>query len=181
LIGRLSADLEGKACDHYSKKNNLLHYYHGGEMKILLKEDIDKLGSYGSEVEVADGYGRNYLIPKGKAVYATPNNRTIIERQKKKILEKLNKTRDEAESLVNQITKEDIIFKRKVGESDKLFGSVTSQDIADFLNAKGFNIDKKKISLEESIKKIGSFQAAIKIHPDVPCVINVKVEKQEEV
>ena len=101
--------------------------------------------------------------------------------KKKKITEKLKKTRDEAESLVNQITKEDMIFKRKVGENDKLFGSVTSQDIADFLNTKGFNIDKKKISIEESIKKIGSFQATIKIHPDVPCVINLKVEKQEEV
>ncbi len=146
-------------------------------MKVILKEEIGNLGIFGNEVEVADGYGRNYLIPKGLAVQATARNKTIIEHQKKKILKKLEETRAEAESLVKDLLALDIIFKRKVGESEKLFGSVTSQNIMEFLNEKGFKIDKRKISIDEPIKTIGSFPVNIKIHPDVPCTINVIVEK----
>lgn len=148
-------------------------------MKIILKDEVRKLGSFGDEVEVADGYGRNYLIPKGLAVMATANNKSIIAHKKKTILEKLEKTRAEVESLVNQLLAVDVIFKRKVGEKDKLFGSVTSQDIAELLNAKGFDIDKRKILLDEPIKNIGFFPVSIKIHPEVPCTINVRVEKEE--
>lgn len=146
-------------------------------MKVLLKEDAGKLGSFGNEVEVADGYGRNYLIPKGLAVLATNSNKSIIENQKKKILEKLKKNKDEVESMVKELVAVDVVFNRKVGENEKLFGSVTSQDIAEFLNSKGFNIDKRKILIDEPIKNIGTFPVSIKIHPEVPCTINVKIEK----
>lgn len=146
-------------------------------MKVILKEDAGKLGSFGNEVEVADGYGRNYLIPKGLAVLATNSNKSIIENQKKKILEKLKKNKDEVESMVKELVAVDVVFNRKVGENEKLFGSVTSQDIAEFLNSKGFNIDKRKILIDEPIKNIGTFPVSIKIHPEVPCTINVKIEK----
>lgn len=146
-------------------------------MKVILKEDTGKLGSFGNEVEVADGYGRNYLIPKGLAVLATNSNKSIIENQKKKILEKLKKNKDEVESMVKELVAVDVVFNRKVGENEKLFGSVTSQDIAEFLNSKGFNIDKRKILIDEPIKNIGTFPVSIKIHPEVPCTINVKIEK----
>lgn len=148
-------------------------------MKVILKEEVTNLGNYGEEVEIADGYGRNYLIPKGLAIPATVQNKLIVEQQKKKVMEKLEKTKEEAESLVNQLLAVDVIFKRKVGESDKLFGSVTSQDIAELLNAQGYNIDKRKIMLDDPIKNIGSTPVSIKLHPDVPCTINVQVEKEE--
>ena len=148
-------------------------------MKIILKNDVGNLGSYGDEVEVADGYGRNYLIPKGLALQATTQNKSIIDQKKKIIVARLEKDKTEAESIVNQLLAEEICFKRKVGESDKLFGSVTSHDIAEFLNAKGFNIDKKKILLDDPIKNLGSFTVSIKIHPDVPCTLSVKVDKED--
>ena len=148
-------------------------------MKVILKNDVRNLGSYGDEVEVADGYGRNYLIPKGLALQATDQNKSVIDQKKKIILTRLEKDKTEAESIVNQLLAEEICFKRKAGESDKIFGSVTSHDIAEFLNAKGFNIDKKKILLDDPIKNLGSFTVSIKIHPDVPCTLSVKVDKEE--
>jgi len=148
-------------------------------MKVILKNDVRNLGSYGDEVEVADGYGRNYLIPKGLALQATDQNKSVIEQKKKIILTRLEKDKTEAESIVNQLLAEEICFKRKAGESDKIFGSVTSHDIAEFLNAKGFNIDKRKILLDDPIKNLGSFTVSIKIHPDVPCTLSVKVDKEE--
>ena len=148
-------------------------------MKVILKNDVRNLGSYGDEVEVADGYGRNYLIPKGLALQATDQNKSVIEQKKKIILTRLEKDKTEAESIVNQLLAEEICFKRKAGESDKIFGSVTSHDIAEFLNAKGFNIDKKKILLDDPIKSLGSFTVSIKIHPDVPCTLSIKVDKEE--
>ncbi len=148
-------------------------------MKVILKNDVKNLGSYGDEVEVADGYGRNYLIPKGLALKATNQNKSVIDQRKKIILVKLEKDKTEAESIVNQLLAEEICFKRKAGESDKIFGSVTSHDIAEFLNAKGFNIDKKKILLDDPIRNLGSFTVSIKIHPDVPRTLSVKVDKEE--
>ena len=148
-------------------------------MKVILKNDVGNLGSFGDEVEVADGYGRNYLIPKGLALQATGYNKSVIDQKKKIILARLEKDKTEAESIVNQLLAEEICFKRKAGESDKIFGSVTSHDIAEFLNAKGFNIDKKKILLNDPIKNLGSFTVSIKIHPDVPCTLSVKVDKEE--
>tara|TARA_B100000315_G_scaffold12567_1_gene11895 strand:+ start:15681 stop:16127 length:447 start_codon:yes stop_codon:yes gene_type:complete len=148
-------------------------------MKIILKNDVKNLGSYGDEVEVADGYGRNYLIPKGLALQATDQNKSVIDQKKKIILSKLEKDKTEAESIVNQLLAEEICFKRKAGESDKIFGSVTSHDIAEFLNTKGFSIDKKKILLDDPIRNLGSFTVSIKIHPDVPCTLSVKVDKEE--
>ena len=148
-------------------------------MKIILKNDVKHLGSYGDEVEVADGYGRNYLVPKGLALQATAKNKSIIAQKKKVILARLEKEREEAESVVNKLLAEDICFKRKVGENEKIFGSVTSQDIAEFLNAKGFKIDKRKILLDDPIKSLGFFQVSIKVHQNVPCTLNVKVDKEE--
>ena len=148
-------------------------------MKVILKNDVGNLGSFGDEVEVADGYGRNYLIPKGLALQATDQNKTVIDKKKKILLTRLEKDKTEAESIVNQLLAEEICFKRKAGESDKIFGSVTSHDIAEFLNAKGFNIDKRKILLDDPIKNLGSFTVSIKIHPDVPCTLSVKVDKEE--
>ncbi len=148
-------------------------------MKVILKNHVRNLGSYGDEVEVADGYGRNYLIPKGLALQATDQNKSVIDQKKKILLTRFEKDKTEAESIVNQLLAEEICFKRKAGESDKIFGSVTSHDIAEFLNAKGFNIDKKKILLNDPIKNLGSFTVSIKIHPDVPCTLSVKVDKEE--
>ena len=148
-------------------------------MKVILKNDVGNLGSFGDEVEVADGYGRNYLIPKGLALQATDQNKTVIDRKEKILLTRLEKDKTEAESIVNQLLAEEICFKRKAGESDKIFGSVTSHDIAEFLNAKGFNIDKRKILLDDPIKNLGSFTVSIKIHPEGPCTLSIKVDKEE--
>jgi large subunit ribosomal protein L9 len=147
-------------------------------MKLLLMEDVKNLGNKGEEVDVTDGYGRNYLVPKGLAILLAPQNIKSLSHQRKLLQDKLNKTKKEAGILAEQIKEISCILGRKVGEKDRLFGSVTSLDIAEYLQERGFAIDKRKILLEDSIKSLGVYSVPVKLHPDVTVEIKVEVVKE---
>ena len=144
-------------------------------MKIILKEDIKNLGKMGQIVDVADGYARNYLVPKGLAVEASTKNIRSLEHEKKIIQEKARKRKDSAQDLASRITALTLTIKAKAGEEEKLFGSVTTMDIAEALLTQGVEIEKKKIVLEEPIKRLGSYSVQIKLHPDVSVPLTVQV------
>jgi large subunit ribosomal protein L9 len=144
-------------------------------MKVLLKEDIPKLGSVGDEVEVKDGYGRNFLIPTGKALLATPKNLKQFRHQKSIVDHKVKKFRGVAQGIADQLAKLSLSVKKKVGEQGKLFGAVTSQEIADLVSAQGVEIDRRKIQLGEPIKSLGEFKVPVKLHPQVTAEITLTV------
>jgi large subunit ribosomal protein L9 len=146
-------------------------------MKVILKEDVDNLGVIGTIVDVKNGYGRNYLIPRDLAVEANPNNIKEFEHQKKAILVKAKKVIRSMEDLAAKISKIAVTIEAKAGEEDKLFGSVTSKDIAEAIAAQGVEVDKRKIVLEEPIKRLGSYDVTVKVHPDVTASVKVEVTK----
>jgi large subunit ribosomal protein L9 len=146
-------------------------------MKVILKEDVKNLGTMGSVVDVANGYGRNYLLPRNLAVEANPNNMRQFEHQKNIILVKAKKIIRSAEDLAKQVSGITLSIEAQSGEDDKLFGSVTSMDIAEALSKKGIDIDKRKINLEEPIKRLGTYSVAVKIHQDVSANVTVEVKK----
>ena len=148
-------------------------------MEVILKEDVDKLGHRGDVVKVADGYGRNYLLPGKLAIEATAANKAVIEQMKSSAVRKLAKEKDGAEELATQLNEVELMFERKVGENDHLFGSVTSADIAQQLEAKGFTIDRRKIPLEEPLKTLGEFHVPIKLHREVTAHVKVTVKSEE--
>ena len=149
-------------------------------MELLLKEDVDNLGVRGDLVKVKPGYGRNYLLPRGLAVQATPGNKKQIELQRRNLLKKEATERDSATQqaeLLNAVTLE---FARKVGEHGILYGSVTSMDIADAFTAKGYEIDRRRIILKDPIKEPGEFEVPIKLHREVTTNVKVVVKNEEE-
>jgi|WetSurSiteA1Bulk_404760.scaffolds.fasta_scaffold01158_5 large subunit ribosomal protein L9 len=148
-------------------------------MKVILKDDVKNIGTMGQIVEVTDGYGRNYLVPKGLAVEANTRNIKSLEHAKRVIQEKAKKVRNQAQELSNKISTVSLVMKAKAGEEGKLFGTVTTMDIAESLKNQGIEIDKKKISLDEPIKRLGSYAVNIKIHPDVTTQINLQVVEEE--
>jgi large subunit ribosomal protein L9 len=145
-------------------------------MEVILKEDVNKLGHRGDVVKVADGYGRNYLLPGKLAIEATANNKAVIEQMKGSSIRKLAKEKIEAEDLSKRLEAVELVFERKVGENDHLFGSVTSGDIAHQLEEKGYTIDRRKISLEEPLKTLGEFHVPIKLHREVTSHLKVTVQ-----
>ena len=151
-------------------------------MKLLLNEDVDGLGFCGDEVEVKDGYGRNFLIPKGKALLATPNNLKAFNHQKRIVQAKVKKATAIAQGVADEISKVTLQIKKKMGEGGKMFGSVTGQEISHLLKAKGIEIDRRKIQMQEPIKKAGEFTVPVKLHPEVTGQIKriVEGEKAEE-
>jgi len=144
-------------------------------MKVILKEDVKNLGKMGDIVNVAEGYSRNFLIPKKLAVEAITENIKALEHQKKIIQEKAKKIKDASRNLSDKISSLNITIKAKAGEEEKLFGSITSMDIAAALKNEGIEIDKKKISLEEPIKRLGSYTVSVKIHPEITAQLNITV------
>jgi len=148
-------------------------------MKIILKQDVDALGLEGQLFDVAEGYARNYLIPKGFALEATKQNVKFMESQKKKIEVKRLKAKEDAEKVKESISDLVITIAQKSGEEDKLYGSVTSIDIADYLEKQGIVLDRKKIRLERPIKTLGEFQVSVKLHPEVVASLKVVVVPQE--
>lgn len=144
-------------------------------MQVILREDIEKLGKIGDLVKVADGYARNFLVPRKKAIEATPDNLRSMDHAKKMVSDRLRKLKKEAAAEADQINGLSVEIKAKVGEEGKLFGSVTSMDIADAAKAKGVNIDKRKIALEEPIKRTGDFTITVKLHADVTASMKVSV------
>jgi large subunit ribosomal protein L9 len=145
-------------------------------MEVILKEDVNKLGHRGDVVKVADGYGRNYLLPGKLAIEATANNKAVIEQMKGSSIRKLAKEKIESEELSKKLEAVELVFERKVGENDHLFGSVTSGDIAHQLEEKGYIIDRRKISLEEPLKTLGEFHVPIKLHREVTTHLKVTVK-----
>ena len=147
-------------------------------MEVILKEDVPKLGSRGDVVKVAEGYGRNYLLPRKLAIEATKANRTVIDQMKQASVRRNQRDKADAEALAQQFQGVSLSFKRKAGEKDHLFGSVTSVDIAEALDAKGFNVDRRKIQLDEPLKQIGEFNVPVRLYKDVTANVKVVVEKE---
>jgi len=147
-------------------------------MKIILREDVEALGPKGTVVNVADGYGRNYLIPKGAAYLATPGNINRYEEEKKFFDARSIKEREEAQTLASRLTNVSCTIAKKVGENEVLYGSVTNADIAAVLKEEGFNVDKRKIVIDEPLKKLGVYNIPIKLHPEVTAEMKVWVVKE---
>ena len=150
-------------------------------MEVILREDIEKVGSRGETVKVADGYARNFLLPKRLAVVANESNKKIVEQERHAHVRREAKLVDEAQDLSKLLTGVSVTIAQKAGEADQLFGSVTSKDIAEALAVQNFTIDRRKIQLEEPIKQLGEFKVPVKLHKDVTAEITVLVVKEEEV
>jgi large subunit ribosomal protein L9 len=147
-------------------------------MEVILKEDVEKLGHRGDVVKVAEGYGRNFLLPRKLAIEANKGNKNVIEQMKASAVRKSATEKAEAENLAKQFDSVSVEFTRKVGEKDHLFGSVTSSDIADALNGKGFDVDRRKIQLAEPLKSLGEYTIPVKLHRDVTAHFKVVVSKE---
>jgi large subunit ribosomal protein L9 len=142
-------------------------------MQVILLEDVSSLGKAGDLVKVAAGFGRNYLIPQKKAILATEKGIRTLEHQKRLVQHRMAKTKKDIQRTVQEIETLSCTFAKSVGESGKLFGSVTTMEIEAYLKENGIEVDRKKIHLEEPIKSVGMFTVPIKLHPDV--VANLKV------
>jgi len=149
-------------------------------MEVILLENIDKLGSRGQMVKVADGYGRNFLLPKKLAVAATPQNSKWVEQQRVRFLKLEAKEKADAADLSTLLEDVSVTVIRKAGEKGNLFGSVTSMDVAEKLLAQGYHIDKRKISLTTPIKVLGEYNVPIKLHREVTATVKVVVEPDAE-
>ena len=144
-------------------------------MEVILREDIEKLGNRGQVVKVAPGYARNFLLPKRLAVAATESNKKIVEQERQAHLRKEAKLQSEAQDLAKLVNGVSVSISQKAGENDQLFGSVTSKDVADALAGKGFNIDRRKVQLDEPIKQLGEYKVPVRLHKEV----TVTVVKEE--
>jgi large subunit ribosomal protein L9 len=144
-------------------------------MEVILKEDVANLGHRGDVVKVADGYGRNFLLPRKLALQATLANKAVIEQMKAAAARRSETEKAQAEALVSKLEPLVLAFTRKSGESGQLFGSVTSADIASELETKGFEVDRRKIQLNEPIKSTGNFNVAVKLHREVTAHLKVQV------
>ena len=147
-------------------------------MEVILKEDVPKLGTRGDVVKVAEGYGRNFLLPKKLAIEASKGNKAVIDQMKSAAVRRSAKEKAGAEELSKQFDGLSVSFQRRSGEHDQLFGSGTSGDIADALEKKGFNVDRRKIQLDEPIKTLGEFNIPVKLHKDVTAHLKVVIEKE---
>jgi large subunit ribosomal protein L9 len=144
-------------------------------MEVILREHVDNLGRRGEVVKVADGYARNYLLPRRLALLATEGNKKQIEREREKFEAKETEERKVAEAMAGRMTNLEVEIARKVGETEALYGSVTTADIAEALAEKGIEIDRRKMQLQEPIKKLGEFDVPVRLHREVVTTIKVKV------
>jgi len=148
-------------------------------MEIILREDIEKLGSRGDVVKVAPGYARNFLLPRKLAVAATGANKKIVEQERQAHLRREAKAAEEATQLAQLLGAVNITILRKAGENDHLFGSVTAADIVDALAAQKFTIDRRKIHLDDPIRTLGDFKVPVKLHREVTAEVSVQVKREE--
>jgi len=148
-------------------------------MEVILKEDVNKLGHRGDVVKVADGFGRNYLLPQRLAIEATASNKAVIEQMKGSAVRKSAKEKAGAEELSARLEAAELTFERKVGENDHLFGSVTSSDIAHELEKQGFTVDRRKIAIDEPLKQLGEFHVPIKLHREVTSHLKVTIKSDD--
>ena len=147
-------------------------------MKVILTSDLPHLGEAGQVVDVADGYGRNYLIPRGFAILATPGNERSLAQQQKARLVREAKNKAEAEALALQLQALPLSITKKTGEGERLYGSVTSMDIADLIKARGLSLDRRRIMLDSPLKTLGIHKVPIRLHPDVVAEVEVAVTKE---
>jgi large subunit ribosomal protein L9 len=144
-------------------------------MEVILREHVDNLGRRGEIVKVAAGYARNYLLPRKLALLATDGNRNQVERERAKFEAKESDERASAEAMAARLSAVEVVIARKVGETEVLYGSVTTADIAEALAAKGFDVDRRKLQLAEPIKKVGDLQIPVKLYRDVTAHVKVRV------
>ncbi len=147
-------------------------------MDIILREHVEHLGARGEIVKVADGYARNYLLPRKLALLATEGNKKRVERERKIAEAREAEERAASEAIATRLSALELTFTRRVGETEQLYGSVTSQDIADALKAKGFEVDKRKILLPDALKALGEVTVPVKLHRDVTAQLKVTVTKE---
>ena len=147
-------------------------------MEVILREDVTNLGRRGDIVKVAEGYGRNFLLPRQKAVAVTAANKAMVEKEKRAATARAAKEKGDAEELATRIASLRFVAPRKVGENEQLFGSVTAGDVADFLKGKGIDLDKRKVQLEDPIKRLGDHEVKIKVHPEVVATLKLLVTKE---
>lgn len=149
-------------------------------MEVILREHVEHLGRRGDVVKVAEGYARNYLLPRKLALAVTENNKRQIEREKKIAEAREAEERSQAEAVAQRLTQFEIEIARRVGENETLYGSVTSADISHALQAKGFDIEKRKIHLPEPLKALGEVSVPVRIHRDVTAQLRVKVVPEQQ-
>jgi large subunit ribosomal protein L9 len=147
-------------------------------MEVILREHVDHLGKRGEIVKVSDGYARNYLLPRKLALPATDGNKKHVERERKIMEAREAQEKGQAEGIASRLASLDIAIARRVGDTEQLYGSVTASDIADFLKAKGFEIDRRKLILPEPIKTLGEHNVPLKLHRDVTVPLVVKVVRE---
>jgi len=148
-------------------------------MKVLLKQDVEKLGHKGDIVEVAPGFGRNYLIPRRLAVEVTPQNIKQIELERKALLKKIEKEKLNARELMDRLNQVRLVFRRKAGEKDMIFGSVSAGDIKEELEKLGFSLEKKKILLDKPLRLLGHYTIPIKVYREEKAEIHVEIVREE--
>jgi large subunit ribosomal protein L9 len=149
-------------------------------MEVILREHVEHLGRRGDVVKVAAGYARNYLLPRQLALAVNENNKRQIERERKLAEVRELEEKSQAEAYAQRLAEADIAIARRVGEGDTLYGSVTSADVAQALHAKGFEIDKRKITMPEHLKALGEYTVPVKVHRDVTAQVKVKVVKEQK-
>jgi large subunit ribosomal protein L9 len=144
-------------------------------MEVILREHVEHLGRRGEIVKVADGYARNYLLPRKLALLPTEGNKQQIEREREKFEAKETEERKGAEAIAGRLAGVEVVIARKVGETEALYGSVTNADIVDALLAQGFEVDRRKVNLPEPIKRIGQYEVQVRLHRDVSIALKVNV------
>ena len=149
-------------------------------MEVILREFVEKLGKRGEIVKVSDGYARNYLLPRKLALPATEGNKKHVERERKIVETRESEEKSQAEGIAARLSSIDITISRRVGDTEQLYGSVTAADITDYLKAKGFEVDRRKLILPEAIKTVGEHDVPLKLHRDVTAPLKVKVVKEGE-
>lgn len=147
-------------------------------MEVILRQDVDKLGRRGEVVKVAEGYGRNYLLPRQLAMTVNEANKAMIAKERKLVEARLAKEKAECQALAERIGGLRFVAPRRVGENDVLYGSVTSSDVAEYLKTKGIEIDKRKVLLDEPIKALGEHEVRVKLHPEVQASLRLLVTKE---
>lgn len=148
-------------------------------MEVILREDVEKVGARGAVVKVADGYARNFLLPKRLAVRASESNKKIVEQEREAYLRREAKVKSESEDLAKLMTNVTVTFHQRVGENNQLFGSVTAKDIADALEAQKYHVERRKIHLDEPIRTLGEHKVTLRLHRDVSTEITVIVEPEQ--
>lgn len=146
-------------------------------MKVIMLQTVKKVGKQGEILEVSEGYARNFLLPKGYAVEASKGNVKSLDEQKNAEVRKKNKELEEAKAFAEKISKTELTIKAKAGEGGKLFGSVTSKEVASLLAEKGIKVDKRKIDLSEPIKSLGEYEIMVKLYPEITAVVKLRISQ----